>query len=131
MQSLIGTGVALVTPFKKDFSVDTDALRRIVNFQVDNGIEYLVVLLVRFKATVGTAFVAFGSHNRVAAKTFNVFQDPGIVGGYENFLQVGFGGLLVNPLDHGFTANIGERFSRKAGGSKSSRNYSQNTHGLL
>lgn len=44
MQSLIGTGVALITPFKKDFSVDTEALTRIVNFQVDNGIDYLVVL---------------------------------------------------------------------------------------
>jgi len=44
MQSLIGTGVALVTPFKKDFSVDTEALKRIVHFQVDNGIDYLVVL---------------------------------------------------------------------------------------
>lgn len=44
MQSLIGTGVALITPFKKDFSVDTEALTRIVNFQIDNGIEYLVVL---------------------------------------------------------------------------------------
>ena len=44
MQSLIGTGVALVTPFKKDLSVDFDALRRIVNFQIENGIDYLVVL---------------------------------------------------------------------------------------
>jgi 4-hydroxy-tetrahydrodipicolinate synthase len=44
MQSLIGTGVALVTPFKKDFSVDTDALIKIVNFQIYNGIDYLVVL---------------------------------------------------------------------------------------
>jgi len=44
MQSLIGTGVALVTPFKKDFSVDTEALTRIVHFQIDNGIDYLVVL---------------------------------------------------------------------------------------
>ncbi len=44
MQSLIGTGVALITPFKKDFSVDVDALKAIVNFQVDNGIDYLVVL---------------------------------------------------------------------------------------
>ncbi|TRX43003.1 4-hydroxy-tetrahydrodipicolinate synthase [Flavobacterium restrictum] len=44
MQSLIGTGVALVTPFKHDFSVDTEALKRIVNFSVDNGVEYLVVL---------------------------------------------------------------------------------------
>lgn len=44
MQSLIGTGVALVTPFKKDFSVDVQALKAIVNFQIDNGIDYLVVL---------------------------------------------------------------------------------------
>ena len=44
MQALIGTGVALVTPFKKDFSVDTEALTRIVNFQIENGIDYLVVL---------------------------------------------------------------------------------------
>ncbi|PHK27740.1 dihydrodipicolinate synthase, partial [Nostoc linckia z16] len=44
MQALIGTGVALITPFKADFSVDTEALKRIVNFQIDNGIDYLVVL---------------------------------------------------------------------------------------
>ncbi|MCL6461729.1 MAG: 4-hydroxy-tetrahydrodipicolinate synthase [Flavobacterium micromati] len=44
MQSLIGTGVALVTPFKKDFSIDTEALKRVVNFCVAGGIEYLVVL---------------------------------------------------------------------------------------
>lgn len=44
MQSLVGTGVALVTPFKNDFSVDTEALERIVNFQIENGINYLVVL---------------------------------------------------------------------------------------
>jgi 4-hydroxy-tetrahydrodipicolinate synthase len=44
MQALIGTGVALVTPFNQDFSIDTDALRRIVNFSVDGGIEYLVIL---------------------------------------------------------------------------------------
>ena len=44
MQSLIGTGVALITPFKKDFSVDVEALTRIVNFQIENGINYLVIL---------------------------------------------------------------------------------------
>ncbi|MFZ4435800.1 MAG: 4-hydroxy-tetrahydrodipicolinate synthase [Flavobacterium psychrophilum] len=44
MQALVGTGVALVTPFKKDLSVDVDALTRIVNFQLDNGIDYLVVM---------------------------------------------------------------------------------------
>ena len=44
MKSLIGTGVALVTPFKKDFSVDVEALARIVNYQIENGINYLVIL---------------------------------------------------------------------------------------
>ena len=44
MHKLIGTGVALITPFKNDFSIDTDALSRIVRYQIDNGIDYLVVL---------------------------------------------------------------------------------------
>ncbi|UOK42085.1 MULTISPECIES: 4-hydroxy-tetrahydrodipicolinate synthase [Flavobacterium] len=44
MQSFMGTGVALVTPFKKDFSVDVEALKRIVNYVIDGGVEYLVVL---------------------------------------------------------------------------------------
>jgi 4-hydroxy-tetrahydrodipicolinate synthase len=44
MQSLIGTGVALITPFKKDFSIDIEALQRVVNFSIDGGVEYLVVM---------------------------------------------------------------------------------------
>lgn len=44
MQAFIGTGVALVTPFKKDFSVDTEALMKIVNYVIDGGVEYLVAL---------------------------------------------------------------------------------------
>jgi 4-hydroxy-tetrahydrodipicolinate synthase len=44
MQSFVGTGIALVTPFKKDFSVDTEALVRIVDYVIDGGVEYLVVL---------------------------------------------------------------------------------------
>ena len=38
-----GTGVALVTPFKNDRSVDYEALTHIVNFNIDNGINYLVI----------------------------------------------------------------------------------------
>ena len=44
MQAFIGTGVALVTPFKKDFSLDIEALKKIVNHVIDGGVEYLVVL---------------------------------------------------------------------------------------
>ena len=44
MKELIGTGVALVTPFKADLSIDINALKKIVNYNIDNGIDYLVVL---------------------------------------------------------------------------------------
>ncbi|MFI3296846.1 MAG: 4-hydroxy-tetrahydrodipicolinate synthase [bacterium] len=40
----VGLGVALVTPFKDDLSVDFDALKRLVEFQIDNGADYLVIL---------------------------------------------------------------------------------------
>lgn len=37
-------GVALITPFKEDESVDFDALSRLVDYQLQNGTDYLVVL---------------------------------------------------------------------------------------
>jgi len=43
MQKFIGTGVALVTPFKDDLTVDVDALIKLVNFNINNGIDYLVI----------------------------------------------------------------------------------------
>ncbi|MEZ4874565.1 MAG: 4-hydroxy-tetrahydrodipicolinate synthase [Flavobacteriaceae bacterium] len=44
MKALIGTGVALITPFTSDGNVDLEGLKRVVEFQINNGIEYLVVL---------------------------------------------------------------------------------------
>ena len=44
MKEITGTGTALITPFKKDFSVDTAALSAIVEHQIANGTDYLVVL---------------------------------------------------------------------------------------
>ena len=44
MQDLIGTGVALITPFTATGDVDHSALEQVVNYQIDNGIDYLVVL---------------------------------------------------------------------------------------
>lgn len=37
-----GTGTALITPFAKDGSVDEEALRRLVNFQEENGVNTLI-----------------------------------------------------------------------------------------
>ena len=42
--NLKGMGVALITPFKEDESVDYEALARLVDYQLQNGTDYLVVL---------------------------------------------------------------------------------------
>ena len=43
MQIFVGTGVALVTPFKKDSSIDFTALSKLVEFNIANGVDYLVI----------------------------------------------------------------------------------------
>lgn len=50
-----GTGVALITPFKQDFSVDVEALERIVDHVIDNGADFLVVLGTTSEAPTLTA----------------------------------------------------------------------------
>ena len=43
-QTLKGTGVALVTPFKKDKSIDFAALENLIDIQIAGGVNYLVTL---------------------------------------------------------------------------------------
>lgn len=44
MSNLKGLGVALVTPFNENLSVDFDSLTKLVEFNIKNGTNYLVVL---------------------------------------------------------------------------------------
>jgi 4-hydroxy-tetrahydrodipicolinate synthase len=44
MALLSGVGVALVTPFKSDFSVDYEALDRLINYVIHGRVNYLVTL---------------------------------------------------------------------------------------
>ncbi len=44
MSILKGVGVALVTPFNEDLSVDFDSLTKLVEYNIENGTNYLVVL---------------------------------------------------------------------------------------
>lgn len=44
MRNFIGTGVALVTPFDKDGKIDRKALKRLVAYTIDGGVDFLVVL---------------------------------------------------------------------------------------
>ena len=45
-----GLGIALITPFKDDGSVDYDALVNLVKYQLDNGADFFCIL-----ATTGEA----------------------------------------------------------------------------
>lgn len=54
-----GTGVALVTPFKRDGSIDWDDLERIVEHVVAGGVEYLVSL-----GTTGESVTLSGAEHR-------------------------------------------------------------------
>lgn len=44
MSNLKGLGVALVTPFNEDLSVDFDSLTKLIEYNITNGTNYLVVL---------------------------------------------------------------------------------------
>ena len=44
MSILKGVGVALVTPFNEDLSVDFDSLTKLIDYNIENGTNYLVVL---------------------------------------------------------------------------------------
>ncbi|MBP7357994.1 MAG: 4-hydroxy-tetrahydrodipicolinate synthase [Prevotella sp.] len=39
-----GLGIALITPFKADMTVDYDALKRLLSYQIDNGADFLCIL---------------------------------------------------------------------------------------
>lgn len=43
-EQLRGTGVAVVTPFKKDKSIDFDALQKLLDFVIEGGVQYVVSL---------------------------------------------------------------------------------------
>ncbi|MEX0291318.1 MAG: dihydrodipicolinate synthase family protein, partial [Flavobacteriaceae bacterium] len=87
MNQLRGTGVALVTPFKADLSVDEEALRAIVRHCIEGGVDYLVVL-----GTTGESVTLGKSEKQLVMKTVvseNNGRLPLVVGiGGNNTLQI-------------------------------------------
>lgn len=55
MAKIKGMGIALITPFKADFSVDYEALRHLVEFQVSAGADFLAVLCTTAETPTLTA----------------------------------------------------------------------------
>src|SRR5688572_6959268 len=43
-ETLSGTGVAIITPFTKNLEIDFDALGKLIDFNLDNGVNYIVTL---------------------------------------------------------------------------------------
>ena len=64
MEALKGTGVALVTPFIEDGSIDFTALERIVHYTIERGVNYLVVL-----GTTGEGVTLSGSEKQEVIQT--------------------------------------------------------------
>lgn len=78
MTKFYGTGVALITPFKEDLSVDFDALEKLVQYNIDNGTNYLVI-----SGTTGES-VTITKEEKVAiidcVKSINEGQLPIVLG---------------------------------------------------
>lgn len=51
MKRIIGMGVAVVTPFKKDFSIDFSSMGNIINHLIEGGVDYIVALGTTGEAT--------------------------------------------------------------------------------
>ena len=43
-KKLVGTGVALVTPFNEDYSIDFESLDNLIDNLIQNGIDYFVIM---------------------------------------------------------------------------------------
>ena len=87
MDKIKGTGVALVTPFKEDKSVDYKGLENLLNHVIDGGIDYLVLM-----GTTGES-VTLSKGEKVAVvdfcKKINNSRIPVVLGiGGNNTMQV-------------------------------------------
>ena len=63
MNAFKGTGVALVTPFHEDHSIDFNSLRKLVDHVISGGVDYLVVL-----GTTGEAATLSTSEKKLVLK---------------------------------------------------------------
>jgi len=101
-QTLKGTGVAVVTPFKKDKSIDFAALENIIELQIAGGLNYIVtlgttgesVVLSEEEKEAGVALIDIGGGTTDLA----VFKN-GVI---RHTAVIPFGGnILTTDIQHG------------------------------
>jgi 4-hydroxy-tetrahydrodipicolinate synthase len=78
MNAFKGTGVALITPFHDDHSIDLDSLKRLIDHVVSGGVDYLVVL-----GTTGEAATLTSAEKKQVLKAcleYNAGRVPVVLG---------------------------------------------------
>ena len=70
MNAFKGTGVALITPFHDDHSIDFDSLKRLIDHVVSGGVDYLVVL-----GTTGESATLTSAEKKQVLKACLEFND--------------------------------------------------------
>ena len=70
-----GAGVALVTPFKDDLTVDYDQLRKLVDYQIENGTDAIIVCgtshsFARHNGRGGRLYYQIGDGSRFVSQKF-------------------------------------------------------------
>ena len=78
----LGTGIAIVTPFKNDGSIDHTALTNIANYNIDNGVNYIVI-----SGTTGESVTLSAVEKKAIIKTIVAANDSRVplvlgIGGY-------------------------------------------------
>jgi len=86
-----GTGIAIVTPFNEDGSIDRNSLRKLIKFWIDGRVEYLVVL--------GTTGESATIHGEEKQQVFS-FVNEATAGRIP--LVAGIGGNDTNEIVNGF-----------------------------
>lgn len=86
-----GTGIAIVTPFNKDGTIDWNSFRKLINFWIDGKVEYLVVL-----GTTGESPTVHGEEKQ------QVFSFVSEVTAERVPLVAGIGGNDTSDVLHGF-----------------------------
>jgi len=90
---LLGTGVALITPFKEDYTIDYQSLERLIDYLIEKEINYLVVM----GTTAESATLNYDEQNEILSFVKKIVNNrlPLVFGvGSNNTAQ------LVNRIDN-------------------------------
>jgi len=90
-EKFTGTGIAIVTPFNADATIDWESFRKLINFWIEGKVEYLVVL-----GTTGESATIHGDEKQ---KVFSFVREAA-AGRIP--LVAGIGGNDTNEVIHGF-----------------------------